>query len=281
MKLSCLPVSLYPDLTAGHKTLADWFNFAADLGLDGADISVAHLPDRRPGHLATLRQQAEDAGVQIAMLATYSDFTHPDRAFRTRQVQILKKDIETAAALGVSFVRVTAGQRRPGLMRSDGIAWAMQGLTACTGEAAQAGVKLVYENHTIGYGWTQFDFSQPADIFNEIVMFTEGSGLDVLYDTANNLARGDDPLAVLQRNKHRIAVLHLSDIRRAGYFEPVVIGTGSAPIKTVLSEMRQVGFDDWLSIEEASKTGEDGFRQAVTFVRQAWDDAEPEAEPSA
>jgi len=273
MKLSCLPVSLYDDLTAGRKTLADWFDFAAALGLEGADISVAHLSDRHPDRLAELRDQAETAGVRIAMLAAYSDFTHPERDFRSRQVDILQKDIETAAALGAAFVRVTAGQARPGLMRSDGIAWAIQGLTECTGLAAQVGVKLVYENHTIGYGWSRVDFSQPADIFNEIVTFTEGSGLDVLYDTANNLARGDDPLAVLRRNKHRIAVLHLSDIRRADHFEPVVLGRGVAPIQAVLAEMRQVGFDDWVSIEEASRTGQSGFEQAVAFVRHAWQEA--------
>jgi sugar phosphate isomerase/epimerase len=158
-------------------------------------------------------------------------------------------------------------------MRSDGIAWAIKGLTACTGEAAQVGLKLVYENHTIGYGWSRVDFSQPADIFNEIVMFTEGSGLEVLYDTANNLARGDNPLAVLKRNIHRIAVLHLSDIRRAGRFEPVVLGSGVAPIVPVLREMIAVGFGDWASVEEASKTGEAGFRQAIAYAEQAWVEA--------
>ena len=80
MKLSCLPVSLYPELTAGTRTLADWFHFAAELGLDGADVSVVHLPGRTPADLAPVRQQADDAGVQIAMLVTYADFTHPDAA---------------------------------------------------------------------------------------------------------------------------------------------------------------------------------------------------------
>jgi sugar phosphate isomerase/epimerase len=270
MKLSCLPVSFYDDLTAGHKTLADWFAFAAELGLDGADVSVAHLPNRSARQLAEIRQQAVDAGVTIPMVVSYSDFTHPEEAYRQRQIDILHKDIETAAYLGASFLRVTAGQGRPGLMRSDGIAWAIEGLTACTGQAAQAGLKLVYENHTLGYGWTYVDFSNPADIFNEIVAFTEGSGLEVLFDTANNQARGDDPLAVLRRNKHRIATLHLSDIRQVGQFEPVVIGTGVAPIKTVLQAMSEAGFDDWISIEEASKTGPAGVRAAVAYVDATW-----------
>ena len=78
MRLNCLPVSLYPDFAASRRTLGDWFRLAAALGLDGADVSVAHLPDRRPAALDTLRQATTDADLPIVMLATYSDFTHPD-----------------------------------------------------------------------------------------------------------------------------------------------------------------------------------------------------------
>ena len=82
MKFSSLPVSFYADFSAGRRTLADWFRFAAAIGLDGADISVAHLADLTPTYLDGLRQQAVDAGVQIAMIVTYADFTHPDAAER-------------------------------------------------------------------------------------------------------------------------------------------------------------------------------------------------------
>ena len=72
MQLSCLPVSLYPDFAAGRRTLGDWFRFAAALGLDGADVSVAHIPDRSPPALDLLRQAATEAGLPIVMLATSS-----------------------------------------------------------------------------------------------------------------------------------------------------------------------------------------------------------------
>ena len=89
MKLSCLPVSLYADLSAGQRSLADWFRFAADLGLDGADLSVVHLESHQPEYLRSLRSQAMDLGIQIAMVVTYADFTHPDPAVRARQVDDL------------------------------------------------------------------------------------------------------------------------------------------------------------------------------------------------
>jgi sugar phosphate isomerase/epimerase len=270
MKFSCLPVSLYPDLTAGRRTLPDWFHFAAELGLDGADISVVHLQSHEPAYLQTLRRQAEAAGVQIAMLVTYADFTHPDAAERRRQIEEIRTFCDVAAQLGAAFMRVTAGQAHPGVERAEGIAWAVEGLTACLDKAAQMGVTLCYENHTKGYAWTYNDFSQPADRFLEIVKRTAGTSLRLLYDTANTLGSGDDPIAVLEQVQDRIAVVHVNDIREAGRFEPVLLGTGVAPIQAIFRKLRQRGFDGWISIEEASRTGEEGFRRAIPYAQQQW-----------
>jgi sugar phosphate isomerase/epimerase len=273
VKLSCLPVSLYPDLSAGRLTLADWFRLAGDLGLDGADISVVHLASRASDYLKSLRRQAQDAGVQIAMLVTYTDFTHPDAQERMRQVDELRAFVAVAHELGAPLIRVTAGQAHPGVDRRAAVGWAAQGLISCLDEAAQAGLILAYENHTKGYAWTYNDFSQPAEIFLEIVDQTEGSGLRILYDTANTLAAGDDPLAVLERVKHRVAVIHTNDIRRAGYFEPCLLGEGVAPILPIYRTLRDAGFDGWISVEEASKRGEEGFRLAIPYADQRWVEA--------
>jgi sugar phosphate isomerase/epimerase len=268
MKLSCLPVSLYPDLTAGRLTPGGWFRLARALGLDGADLSVAHVASRAPAYLDGLRQEAAEAGVQIVMLATYTDFTHPDAAERTRQVDDLRAWIEAAARMGTSFLRVTAGQAHPGTPLDAGLDWAAAGLGACLGEADAAGVRLLYENHVRGAFWSHNDFSQPAERFLELARRTAGSGLGILFDTANCLALHDDPLAVLEQVHDRVGAVHLSDIKQAGAFEPVVIGTGVAPIEAILRSLVAGGFDGWVSIEEASRSGEPGFQQAVAFAKR-------------
>lgn len=270
MRFSCLPASLYEAISAGERTLADWFRLAANLGLDGADISVAHLDSLDAAYLDGLRRQAEEAGVVIAGMVTYTDFTQPNASERARQRQELRVYIDAAARLGVDFLRVTAGQKHPGVAREEGVAWAAEGLTAWVEEAKEAGVTLVYENHTIGYGWTYFDFSQPASIFLEICARTEESGLQVLFDTANLLAVNDDPLAALEIVLPRVAAVHASDIRQAGSFEPTLLGTGVAPLQALFDRLRAAGFDGWLSVEEASRTGEDGFRRATQYARELW-----------
>lgn len=269
MKLSCLPVSLYPALASGELTPGQWIRTAATLGLDGADLSVAHIR-RDAASLDELRREASDAGVELAMLVTYSDFTHPDPSYRAAQKEDLRAWIGAAARLGVQALRVTAGQAHPHVSEEDGLAWAADGLSACADEARGSGVRLLYENHTRGAVWTEDDFTLPAARFLEVVRRTAGSGLEILFDTANCLVRHDDPVHVLGEVIDRLGAVHLSDIRRAGAFEPTVIGTGAAPIGRLLELVTASGFDGWVSIEEASRTGEDAFRHAVAFADRTW-----------
>ena len=98
-------------------------------------------------------------------------------------------------------------------------------------------------------------FPSPRNIFLEIVRRSEGTDLAVLFDTANNLAHGDEPLPVLDAVKGRVAVVHLNDIRRAGHFEPVLLGTGVAPVVNLLAMLVDDDFDGWISVEEASGQG--------------------------
>ena len=273
MKLSCLPVSFYPDLAAGRLTLGEWLRTAARLGLDGADLSVAHVKDRSSAYLDSLRREAGDAGVQLAILATYSDFTHPDPLHRARQIDDVRAWIDAGARMGVSFLRLTAGQDHPDVTEADGLGWAADGLTACVTEASAAGVRLLYENHTRGSVWDRNDFTQSAARFLEVARRTRGTGLEILFDTANCLALNDDPLLVLEEVIDRVGAIHLSDIRRCGAFEPTTIGTGAAPIDRLLRRLAASGFDGWISIEEASRTGEEGFRRAAAFADRAWVEA--------
>lgn len=273
MKLSCLPVSLYPDLSARRLSLEGWIEMAARLGLDGADLSVAHLYARDPRSLDRLRRTAGDAGVELAMLVTYSDFTHPDAAWRAREVDETRTWIAAAAALGVSLVRVTAGQAHPGVPELSGIGWAVEGFNECAEAAAAAGVRLLYENHKRGSVWQYDDFTHPAPRFLDVVRRTAGTGLGVLFDTANCLAREDDPFAVLERVLDRLGAVHVSDIRSRGAFEPVAIGAGAAPLRPLLERIVAAGFDGWVSIEEASRSGEAGIERAIGVADRLWRDA--------
>jgi sugar phosphate isomerase/epimerase len=273
MRLSCLPVSLYADLAAGRMSLEAWIERAAGLGLDGADMSAAHLASASPSALETARVAATDAGIVIPILATYTDFTHPDAAARAAERDGLRHWIDVAARLGAPMLRVTAGQAHAGVGEAEGLAWAAEGLTSCLDDAAAAGVQLLFENHVRGAIWTLNDFAQPAARFLDIVRRTADTPLRILFDTGNNLALNEEPLAVLTAVRERLGAVHLSDLRTRGTFEHVRLGTGAAPVRQVLQTLVATGYDGWLSIEEASGAGAEAFEAAVRFADDTWIEA--------
>jgi sugar phosphate isomerase/epimerase len=273
MKLSCLPVSYFSQIIGGEMSIQDWATLGAALGLDAIDLSILFLKSREPAHLNRVRQEVEGAGLRVAMVTTYPDFTHPGPDERARQATQLEADIASSAALGAALVRVTAGQAHPGTDRERGIAWAVEGLTSALPAAKRYGVRLVFENHSKPGAWDYVDFSHPTDIFLAIVKATEGTSLGINFDTANTLVYGDDPVRLLEQVLPRVVCVHVADTRTRGTLEPAVIGTGLVPFAEIFATLKQAGFDGWMCIEEASDTGRAGIEAAIDFVRRAWAEA--------
>ena len=273
MKLSCLPVSLYNDIFTGKSSVADWIQFGAELGLDAVDFSIKFFPKRDAETIKQTRAALEKYNITPCMLACYSDFTHPDPVQRTQELSDLKADIALAKALGAEFIRVTAGQNHPGTERAAGVQWVTDGFRHAIDAAEKHGITLAYENHTKGAPWDYWDFSQPTEIFLEILDALSDTPLGVCFDTANPLVLSEDVLALLEQVVHRIVVVHIFDMREVGVFEPVRVGTGASPIPQIFSRIRQAGYDGWLSIEEASRSGQEGFTQSIAFVRETWKQA--------
>ena len=271
MKLSCLPVSLYKDIFNGEKSVLDWVHLGADLGLDGIDVSVKFFPNREKQLLEVIYKEAQRMELDLCTLVCYPDFTHPDAVEREREIEQMKLDIQLAATLGAKFIRITAGQNHPGLQRQQGIRWAVEGFSRILDEAEKFGVILTYENHTKGAPWKYWDFSQPRDVFLEILGNFIDTPLKVCFDTANSLVLGEDPIELLKIVKEEVATVHVFDIHAVNSFEPVLVGTGVSPIKEILFILKHNGFDGWLSVEEASHTGYEGFVRATSFVQSTWD----------
>jgi sugar phosphate isomerase/epimerase len=271
MQLSCLPVSFYTPMISGEMSIVDWARVALNAGLDAIDLSIILIKDRSPAHLEKTRKELEQLGIGVTMVTTYSDFTHPDPVRRAQEIEKSGQEIAVAAQLGAKFVRVTAGQAHPATRREDGLAWAVQGLTAVLEVARHHNLTLVFENHYKAPVWQHADFSFPTDIFLEIVRRTSGTTLGVNWDTANTLAYGDDPIPVLDEVLDRVASVHAAETAERGSLKPVLVGTGLVPFPAMFRRLREAGFDGWICIEEASQRGAAGVAAAVQFVRSLWE----------
>jgi sugar phosphate isomerase/epimerase len=273
MRLSCLPVSFFADILEERMQVRTWARIGAQLGLDAIDLSILFVPDHSPAALAALRRDIEAAGTRVVMVTSYPDFTHPDSAQRERELEMEREVVAVAANLGAQYVRVTAGQAHPETPRADGIRWGVEGLTRLVETTRNFGVTLVYENHAKPGAWTYTDFSQPPDIFLEIVRATADVGLSVNFDTGNAAAFADDPVALLDQVIHRIVTIHASDTAVRGELRHVLLGTGVTPFAALFGRLKHSGWDGWICMEEASYQGQAGIAAASRFIRQAWSQA--------
>jgi sugar phosphate isomerase/epimerase len=277
MKLSCLPVSFFADITAGRMSVAEWAQMGAELGLDAIDLSILFVPDRSPAAVAALRREIEAQGIRVAMVTSYPDFTHPDARQRERELVLEQEVMAVAAGLGAELVRVTAGQAHPETGRADGIAWAADGLCRLVERTRGLGVTPVYENHAKPGVWDYTDFSQPPEIFIEIVRRTAEVGLGVNFDAGNAATFAEDPLAMLDAVIDRVVSVHASDSAVRGELRHVLLGTGITPYADLFARLVQSGWDGWICMEEASFHGRAGVENAAHFIRQTWQSAQSAA----
>lgn len=266
-------------------TLREWIDMASSLPIDGLEWYAGFLEMRDQRNWHVLRQQVEDAGLQVPMMCCSPDFTHPDPEFRQQQVALQKQWIDMTHALGGSYCRVLSGQRRPGLAVDEGVRLAAEAITACLEYAGELGITLILENHYKDDFWKFPEFAQKAAVFCQLVEAIDSPYFGVNYDPSNAFLAGEDPIGLLERIKHRVKTMHasdrflvggtLADLRAMednseGYASVLrhgEIGKGLNDYDRIFSILRTVGFDGWISIED----GVDGMAQlerSVEFVNR-------------
>lgn len=284
-KLAAFPKAFMQALCKdGTMTVSEWISLAADLEVDGLEWYAGFLEMADESNWPKFRKQVEDAGKVIPMMCCSPDFTHPDTAFREREIAKQKRWIDMTHALGGSYCRVLSGQRRPELSMDEGVKLAAESIYACLPYAEERGVTLTIENHYKDDFWEYPEFAQQMDVFCKLVDAVQHPFFGVNYDPSNTYLAGEDPLELLKRVSHRVVTMHASDrylaegtiedLRReesgaAGYAKRLrhgEIGKGLNDYDAIFTELRDKGFDGWISIEDGVD-GMDQLRRSVAFLK--------------
>ena len=284
-KLAAFPKAFMRALCKdGTMTLRQWVDLAAPLGVDGLEYYSGMLELADPQRWPEARREVESRGMVIPMLCCSPDFSIPDPAGRQAEIEKEKNWIRMAATLGAKYCRVLSGQRRPELTIERGLDLVVQSIEACLPEAERCDVTLIIENHYKDDFWSYPEFAQKMEVFCALVERIKHPRFGVNYDPSNAFLAGDDPLELLRRVKHRVVTMHasdrsltsgtLDDLRREesgaeGYAKRLkhgTIGRGLNDYDAIFRELRSVGFDGWVSIEDGVD-GMDQLVESVAFVR--------------
>jgi sugar phosphate isomerase/epimerase len=269
----------------GTMTVSEWIELAVKLDIDGLEWYAGFLEMENELNWSRFRKQVEGHGKVIPMMCCSPDFTHPDKSFRENEIAKQKRWIDMTYALGGSYCRVLSGQRRPALSMGEGVKLAADCIETCLPYAQERDITLILENHYKDDFWEYPEFAQKMDVFCKLVDCIQHPCFGVNYDPSNTYLAGEDPLELLYRVSNRVVTMHASDrylkegtiedLRKeeggaAGYAKRLShgeIGKGLNDYDAIFKELKRVGFNGWISIEDGVE-GMDQLTRSVLFVRK-------------
>ena len=285
-KLAAFPKAfMYALCKDGTMTVSEWIQLASDLDVQGLEWYAGFLEMEDESNWSRFRTEVEDSGKVIPMMCCSPDFTHPDQAYREKEIAKQKHWIDMTHTLGGSYCRVLSGQRRPELSIDEGVKLAADSIEACLPYAQERNITLIIENHYKDDFWEYPEFAQHMGVFCQLVERVEGSNFGVNYDPSNTYLAGEDPLELLSRVSHRVVTMHASDrylsegtiedLRNEeggslGYAKRLShgeIGKGLNDYDAIFTELKSKGFDGWISIEDGVD-GMDQLARSVEFLKE-------------
>ena len=157
----CCAYSYGQDLKRGAMTLEDFICKAAELRLDGVDMTAYYLKSTEPEYLDGLRQLAYKNAMPLSGSACGVSMVQGSRAQRADSLNEIKKWVDVTDRLGASHLRIFAGKLAPGNTLQEAIGWVVETMKAGCDYSGQKGITLGLEDHA--------GVSQNAEVCLEIM----------------------------------------------------------------------------------------------------------------
>lgn len=160
LKLSLNAYSFNRLLMDGTMSLEELLEFCSQQGFQAVDITAYYFPGypETPSDefLFDIKRKAFALGLDISGTGVRNDFTHPDKAKRKQDVQMVKNWILAASKIGAPVIRIFSGTQNPENYSWDQIAaWMLEDIKECVQYGKEHGIVVALQNHN--------DFVKTAD----------------------------------------------------------------------------------------------------------------------
>jgi D-psicose/D-tagatose/L-ribulose 3-epimerase len=213
-------------------------------GFDGVEVPVF---DGTSLDYARLGLALDGLGLARTAVSALGDPTmnliSPDAAIRQAGVDRMRWVIDCSAALGADKVsgplHSVLGQFSGQGPTADELAWAVESQQRIGEYAASAGVTVGLE------ALNRFEcyLLNTMDDLAAFIRRVDHPNIRAMYDTFHANIEETDPIGALTRNRAEIVHIHISENDRG------VPGRGNIPWAETYAAIRDIGYDDWLTIE--------------------------------
>lgn len=250
-------------------SLAEFFRKAATLGYEAVEVSGKrpHLSplDQDDETLAQLRSAAQAAGVEIATIAGYTDFTAgrttPEVPYVELQLAYIDRLASMAKALSARIVRVFSGYSPEAANFQTDWEKCVKALREAAELAASHGILLGLQNH--------HDVGLATDAFEMLLDDVGHPNLKAMFDPWSVALIGEDLYRAARRMAPRMCQTTLADyVRLDRYaYEPALVnyrrldpptvravplGEGFIDCDAFFAGLKEGGFDGFVAYEMCS-----------------------------
>jgi hexulose-6-phosphate isomerase len=241
-----------------NKTLEEAFTIAKAAGFEGVEVALAEDGEINLNtgekELAQIKSLAQTLGIQLYSVASglywkYS-LTSKDKAQREKAKDIVKKQLDTAAALGCDTILVVPGAVSVVFAPELGVTdydeaynLSLEAIKQLAPYAEKVRVSIALENV-----WNNFLLSplEMRDFIDKVNSPYVGSYFDV-----GNVVCNGYPEQWIKILNSRIKKVHFKDYRRAvGSLDGFVdLLAGDVNYPAVMSELKKAGYSGWVTAE--------------------------------
>ncbi len=240
-------------------TLKESFALAKDAGFEGVEVALDEGAGEitlttTDSELQQIKRQAEDAGIELYSVACglYWNYwlSSEDAAEQAKAKDIVKKQLDVAAALGCQSILVVPGCvnaefAAPGRVMDYAVAYqrSMEALEELKSYAEKCKVEIALENV-----WNKFLLSplEMRDFIDKLNSPYVGSYLDI-----GNVLSNGYPEQWVTILGDRIKKVHFKDYRMeaGGLHGFVDLLAGDVNYPAVIDALQKIGYDGWVSAE--------------------------------
>lgn len=203
--------------------------------------SPPHIPDLDASGACARAIRTEVAAIGGKVLSldlpvSEINIASPIREVVDFSVEHYRKAIDFSAAIEAKYITVTSGRRHtllpppPGSL--DGVF--EDAFVRIADHASRAGLRVLFENHPQG-------FCPDIGSMMKLASDSRLQHVDILYDVANGVAIGENPVEGLRAAKGRLGAVHFSD-SPMGTWRHDPIGTGEIDFASILRALDEIAF---------------------------------------
>ena len=232
--------------------ISDGMRKMAELGYDGVELAVRDPAMVDPKEMLSLAGELDLGIPALGTGQAYGEeglsFTNPDRDVRRRAVERILAQTELAEKLNAMvIIGLIRGTIAEGVSKDQAVTWLDEALTECARYAADRGVSLLLEPLNRYETSLLNTISESAELIERIAQGNVG----LLVDTFHMNIEKPSMEGSIRAAAEKIAHVHVADSNR---WAP---GAGHIDFKSIVSTLKDVGYDGYVSVEAMPKPSAD------------------------